>query len=76
MSRMVFKMALITYVISIFFVNCVTMKHCEFSGEDDTDEEFPGFEVLCSLEDVRKSENKTQTIFPDGNIEHAIARNT
>ena len=40
----------ITNVISIFFPNSVTVRHSEFSGKDDTDKEFLGFEVLPSQE--------------------------
>ena len=31
-----------------FFPNSVTVRHFEFSGKDDTDEEFLDFEVLSS----------------------------
>ena len=52
-----------TNVISTFFLNYVTVRHCEFSGKDGTDEEFLDFEVPSSYEGEwnLKSKNKTRT---------------
>ena len=56
-SHVVFKMA--------SNYECVRniVRHCEFSGKDDTDEEFLDFEVPSSYEGEgnSKSKNKTQT---------------